>query len=60
MIEFDYDKYLCNQLEKTQERPPVIYSCDQCGDDICENAEYADINGLPWCIDCIKDCIYTA
>ena len=35
--------------------PPVAYECIHCDAEIYEGDSYYDIDGEPWCENCIKD-----
>lgn len=35
--------------------PPVIHNCIHCGVKICAGNDYYNIDGEPWCEDCIKN-----
>ncbi len=36
--------------------PPVVTSCIHCGEHIHEGEDYYNIDGEPWCENCIDDC----
>ena len=40
--------------------PPVVFTCNDCGDDICEGDDYYDIDDNPVCPDCIEKLRRTA
>lgn len=40
--------------------PPVVHECIKCGDYILEGEMYHDIDGEPWCTDCVTKTIKAA
>ena len=40
--------------------PKVIHKCSNCRGDICHGETYFDIDGEPWCEECINDARKTA
>lgn len=40
--------------------PKVIHTCIHCHVDICHGETYYDIDGEPWCEECINDAKKTA
>ena len=40
--------------------PPMVYKCIYCAKPIREGDEFYDVDGDPWCEDCMTDCHKTA
>lgn len=36
--------------------PVILHICSRCGGDILLGDTYYDIDGEPWCEECIRDC----
>ena len=44
----------CHSRCPNAPEPPVIYSCIHCDTEIREGDAYYNIDGEPWCEDCIR------
>lgn len=40
--------------------PPAVTECIHCGEKIYEGDGYYNVDGEPWCEDCISDCHHIA
>lgn len=44
----------CDSRCPNADEPPVIHNCIHCGIKISEGDTYYDIDGEPWCEDCVR------
>lgn len=50
----------CHPRCPNADEPEVAYRCIKCGDEIYVGDDYFDIDGEPWCEDCISNSKQTA
>ncbi len=44
----------CHPRCPNADEPPVVHKCLHCGEDISVGDVYYDIDGEPWCEECIR------
>ena len=53
-------RYPCHPQCPNAPGPVVVHSCINCGEDICDGDCFYDMDGEPWCEDCIHNRLKTA
>jgi hypothetical protein len=50
----------CHSRCPNAPEPPIVHRCIHCNAPIVEGEDYYDVDGEPWCEDCMKKCHKTA
>ena len=50
----------CHPQCPNADEPQVVYECVHCHYGIVEAESYYNVDGEPWCEDCIRDCYTSA
>lgn len=45
----------CDSRCPNADEPEVVFQCLKCNKDIYEGDDYHDIDGEPWCEDCVRN-----
>ncbi|MDO4306020.1 MAG: hypothetical protein Q4C77_04235 [Eubacteriales bacterium] len=50
----------CDSRCPNAPEPRVLYACINCGSEIVEGESYYDVDGEPWCEECMRGCLKEA